>query len=69
MAKAWFVRKSYHCKILGEGCVNNYEYLNRGMDCSDCPIYLAWKKSGLTMQEYALRRYEEERKYNSYGGE
>lgn len=54
MSKQWRVVKHYICALKGQTCgdqVAMYD-ASEAPDCSDCPIYLEWKSSGLTKAEF-----------------
>ena len=57
MAKVYRIYKFRICPLIGERCGESYA--NRADDpkCEVCCDYLAWKKSGLSVQKYLERKW------------
>jgi hypothetical protein len=52
MVKCWTTTKTFHCDVKGEECTE------RGSeDCSKCEIYIHWKATKLSKNEYAQLFY------------
>ena len=61
MKKAWYIKKSRMCSINGENCgdaVSGYKE-DLSIDCSDCPDYIEYKNSGMSLEKYAEKIREE----------
>jgi hypothetical protein len=53
--KYWRVLKVYFCVLAGENCGDKTCDYSRSVapECGDCDTYLEWKKSGLSIEEFA----------------